>query len=159
MYKFRSMVEGCGDALHMKYTAQFMNGKAEKNSDGAFKMSDDPRITPVGRFLRKWSLDELPQLFNVAKGDMSLVGPRPDPTYAADNYAPWHHSRTKLTKPGITGLWQVEGRCLVDCDEQMRMDIRYSRTISFLKDISLIIRTFKAVFFTSRRLLKKETGA
>ena len=145
MFKFRSMTQGCSDAVHAQYIKEFMNGSADKNSDGAFKLENDSRITLIGGFLRKWSLDELPQLFNVLFGDMSLVGPRPDPCYAADHYEPWHHRRTMNTKPGITGLWQVEGRCLVDCNDMMRLDIRYSQSISILRDLTLIMRTFKAV--------------
>jgi lipopolysaccharide/colanic/teichoic acid biosynthesis glycosyltransferase len=145
MYKFRSMAANSNDALHVTYLKEFMNGTAEKNADGAFKLKDDPRITPVGNFIRKWSLDELPQLFNVLQGDMSLVGPRPDPWYAGAEYAPWHHLRTRMTKPGLTGLWQVEGRCLVSFAEMVRMDIRYGQSLSFIRDLILISRTFKAV--------------
>lgn len=145
MYKFRSMAANGNDALHANYLKDFMNGTAKKNDDGAFKLKDDPRVTPVGKFIRKWSLDELPQLFNILKGEMSLVGPRPDPWYAGAEYAPWHHLRTRLTKPGLTGLWQVEGRCLVSFAEMVRMDIRYSQSFSLIKDLKLIFRTFKAV--------------
>jgi lipopolysaccharide/colanic/teichoic acid biosynthesis glycosyltransferase len=145
MYKFRSMIANGSEALHVAYLKEFMNGTAEKNDDGAFKLKDDPRVTPVGKFIRKWSLDELPQLFNILKGEMSLVGPRPDPWYAGAEYALWHHLRTRMTKPGLTGLWQVEGRCLVGFAEMVRMDIRYAQTLSFIKDLKLIFRTFNAV--------------
>jgi lipopolysaccharide/colanic/teichoic acid biosynthesis glycosyltransferase len=145
MYKFRSMVANCNDALHVTYLKEFMNGTAEKNDDGAFKLKDDPRVTAMGKFIRKWSLDELPQLFNILQGEMSLVGPRPDPWYAGAEYAPWHHLRTRMTKPGLTGLWQVEGRCQVSFAEMVRMDIQYSQTLSFINDLTLILRTFKAV--------------
>jgi lipopolysaccharide/colanic/teichoic acid biosynthesis glycosyltransferase len=146
MYKFRSMFTGVSDALHEQYTKDFMNGTAEKNEDGAFKLKDDPRLTRIGKFLRRWSLDELPQFFNVLKGKMSLVGPRPDPWYAAAHYAPWYHLRNMMTKPGITGLWQVEGRSQVTCEEMIRMDIKYGQSISFMTDLKLILRTFKTVF-------------
>jgi lipopolysaccharide/colanic/teichoic acid biosynthesis glycosyltransferase len=146
IYKFRSMYTGVSDALHEQYTKEFMNGTAEKNDDGAFKLKDDPRLTYFGKFLRRWSLDELPQLFNVLNGKMSLVGPRPDPWYAAAHYAPWYHLRTMMTKPGITGLWQVEGRSQVTCEEMIRMDIQYGQSISFMTDLKLMLRTFKTVF-------------
>lgn len=145
MYKFRSMVASSNDVLHVTYLKEFMNGTAEKNNDGAFKLKDDPRVTAVGKFIRKWSIDELPQLFNILQGEMSLVGPRPDPWYAGAEYAPWHHLRTRMTKPGLTGLWQVEGRCLVSFAEMVRMDIRYSQSLSFIKDLMLILRTCNAV--------------
>lgn len=145
MYKFRSMVANGSEAAHVTYVKDFMNGTAPKNDAGVFKLKDDPRITPLGKFIRKWSIDELPQLFNVLKGEMSLVGPRPDPWYAGVEYAPWHHLRTRMTKPGLTGLWQVEGRCQVSFAEMVRMDIRYGQSLSFMKDLMLISRTFKAV--------------
>jgi lipopolysaccharide/colanic/teichoic acid biosynthesis glycosyltransferase len=145
MHKFRSMISGCSETMHIQYVKEFMIGKAQKNSDGIFKLKDDPRVTTVGSFIRKWSLDELPQFFNVLKGEMSLVGPRPDPDYAANDYAHWHYLRTMTTKPGITGLWQVEGRCQVDFEDMIRMDIRYGRSISLITDMKLILRTFKAV--------------
>ncbi len=139
------MASGCNEARHAEYLKEFFNGTAARNSDGVFKLKDDPRVTPLGSVLRKWSLDELPQFFNVLTGDMSLVGPRPDPCYAAAHYVNWHHQRTLTAKPGITGLWQVEGRCQVTGDEMIRMDIRYCRSMSFITDLKLILRTFKAV--------------
>lgn len=145
MYKFRSMISGCGYDLHAKYTTQFIEGRAETNNDGVFKLKDDRRVTPVGKFIRKWSLDELPQFFNVLKGEMSLVGPRPYPWYARAHYSRWHRRRTIEAKPGITGLWQVEGRGRVTFEEMVRMDIRYGQSLSFMNDLKLIFRTFKVV--------------
>lgn len=145
LFKFRSMHDQCSDDLHTTYTLQFIRGIARRNNHGGFKLAGDPRVTPIGALIRKWSLDELPQFFNVLRGDMSLVGPRPDPIYAAAGYAPWYHLRTLYTKPGMTGLWQVEGRSRVDYIEMIRMDIRYSRSISFFSDLVLLLRTFKAV--------------
>jgi len=124
---------------------EFIKGKAQKNGDGAFKIKDDPRVTLFGRFLRKWSLDELPQFFNVLKGDMSLVGPRPEPYYAITNYPYWYHRRTMDVKPGITGLWQVTGRSRITYEEMVRMDIRYFQTLSLWNDLKIIFRTFVAV--------------
>ena len=145
MYKFRSMISESGNELHEEYTHQFIEGRAETNNDGIFKLKDDPRVTPVGKFIRKWSLDELPQFFNVLKGEMSLVGPRPYPWYAGAHYSRWHRCRTMQAKPGITGLWQVEGRGRVTFEEMVRMDIRYGESLSFLNDLKLIFRTFKVV--------------
>lgn len=145
MYKFRSMEPDVGDELHATYISKFVNGGIEKNSDGLFKLKDDPRVTPVGRFLRKWSLDELPQLFNVLKGDMSLVGPRPEPCYVGAHYSPWQYSRNMEAKPGLTGQWQVEARGRVSFENMIRMDINYCRSLSFIYDMKLIFCTFKAV--------------
>lgn len=110
-----------------------------------FKISDDPRVTRVGRFLRKTSLDELPQLLNVIKGDMSLVGPRPT-SFAASTYSLWHTERLEVT-PGITGLWQVSGRSDLEFDERLRLDIEYIRRRSLWFDFVLIVRTIGAVVF------------
>jgi lipopolysaccharide/colanic/teichoic acid biosynthesis glycosyltransferase len=112
-----------------------------------FKIATDPRVTRVGGFLRKSSLDELPQIFNVLKGDMSLVGPRPT-SFAADTYRLWHTARLEV-QPGITGLWQVSGRNELDFDERLRLDIAYIRDRSFALDCRILLRTFGAV--VSRR--------
>jgi lipopolysaccharide/colanic/teichoic acid biosynthesis glycosyltransferase len=106
---------------------------------------NDSRITPFGAFIRKTSLDELPQLINVLLGDMSLVGPRPPIPYEVDRYTPWHLERLIACKPGITGLWQVEGRSRVSFNEMVRMDIRYAREFSLWFDIKLLIRTIGVV--------------
>jgi lipopolysaccharide/colanic/teichoic acid biosynthesis glycosyltransferase len=109
-----------------------------------FKIPDDPRITRVGRFLRATSLDELPQLFNVLRGDMSLVGPRPT-SFEATRYDLWHTQRLEV-RPGITGLWQVEGRNVTTFDERLRLDVQYIRRRSLLFDLELLARTVVAVF-------------
>jgi lipopolysaccharide/colanic/teichoic acid biosynthesis glycosyltransferase len=149
MYKFRSMTAGASDSIHQQYVRKLINGNADLNHEGCYKLADDPRLTTVGRFIRKWSLDELPQLFNVIKGDMSLVGPRPDPWYAKDDYLPWYYDRALRIKPGITGLWQVEGRSRVSYENMVRMDIRYLKRRSLVSDLWIFLRTFRAVFSRS----------
>jgi len=103
------------------------------------------RITPIGHFLRKTSLDELPQLWNVLTGDMSLVGPRPPLPYEVEQYKPWHCRRVVDAKPGITGLWQVTGRSRTTFDEMVRLDLRYARTRSLWTDIKILLQTPAAV--------------
>ena len=114
-----------------------------------FKIPDDPRVTRVGRFLRATSLDELPQIFNVLRGDMSLVGPRPT-SFPASRYDLWHTSRLDVP-PGITGLWQLEGRNVSSFDQRLRLDVQYIRRRSLLYDLSLMARTVLAVFRRSGR--------
>jgi lipopolysaccharide/colanic/teichoic acid biosynthesis glycosyltransferase len=109
-----------------------------------FKIIDDPRITRVGRFLRRTSLDELPQLLNVIKGDMSLVGPRPT-SFTPDTYSLWHTERLEVP-PGITGLWQVRGRNATTFDERLRLDIEYMREMSFWLDLKILFLTITSVF-------------
>ena len=108
-------------------------------------MKEDPRVTWIGRLIRKTSIDELPQLINVLKGEMSLVGPRPPLPYEADNYQFWHLRRILEAKPGITGLWQVEGRSRTTFDEMVRLDIRYIQNCSLLLDLKILIKTLKVV--------------
>ena len=108
--------------------------------------SHRPRFTVVHRLIRNTSIDELPQLFNVLKGDMSLVGPRPPIPYEAVQYQPWHMRRILSVQPGITGLWQVEGRSRVTFDEMVRMDLRYIRNGSLAMDLKILVRTFAVVF-------------
>lgn len=137
IYKFRTM---CTDA-EQKQAAL----KAMSEQDGpAFKLKNDPRVFPVGRLLRKTSIDELPQLFNVLKGDMTLVGPRPLPVHEADACIQWQQRRHDVT-PGLTCTWQVEGRSRVKFEEWMRMDMRYARRRSIFKDLSLVFKTVPAV--------------
>ena len=109
------------------------------------KLESDPRITSVGRVIRKTSIDELPQLFSVLKGDMSLVGPRPPLPYEAEVYEPWHLRRVLEVKPGITGLWQVGGRGMVSFDDMVRMDLRYIREWSLALDLKILIKTVLVV--------------
>lgn len=140
MFKLRTMVR---DAEARKAELAHMNLLSYPD----FKIVDDPRITRVGRFLRKTSLDELPQFLNVLLGDMSLVGPRPT-SFSADTYRLWHTARLDV-KPGITGLWQVSGRNELDFNERLRLDIAYIQNRSVLFDIKILFRTFGAV--VSRR--------
>lgn len=138
LYKFRTMVVDA-EALKEQLRAQNMHGPDSPD----FKLADDPRITRVGRFLRKTSLDELPNLWNVVKGDMALVGPRPT-SFDAGTYRMAHLPRLAM-KPGLTGLWQVSGRANVDFDERSELDIRYIRSLSARGDAELVLRTIKAV--------------
>jgi lipopolysaccharide/colanic/teichoic acid biosynthesis glycosyltransferase len=117
-------------------------------SGALFKMRDDPRMTPVGRFLRRYSLDELPQLINVLRGEMSLVGPRPLPQRDFDMLEPWHKKRY-LVLPGVTGLWQVSGRSELDFDDLVRLDFLYLERWSVFLDLTILVKTLPAVL--SRR--------
>jgi lipopolysaccharide/colanic/teichoic acid biosynthesis glycosyltransferase len=148
--KFRSMYVGNDASIHQEYTKNLISGKAQRhpcegNIEGVFKLTGDSRITSVGAFLRKTSLDELPQFYNVLKGEMSLVGPRPPIPYEVENYDVWHRRRLLEAKPGITGLWQVSGRSRVTFDEMVRLDLRYARTWSPWMDIKILLRTPRAV--------------
>jgi lipopolysaccharide/colanic/teichoic acid biosynthesis glycosyltransferase len=141
-YKFRSMVRNADQALHQAYIREFTEERLDTGQ--TVKLIEDPRITRVGRLLRKTSLDELPQLFNVLKGEMSLVGPRPVPLYEAAAYQDWHRERLAAL-PGITGLWQVEGRGRTSFSEMVQLDIEYVRNQSLLLDIKLLLFTIPAV--------------
>jgi lipopolysaccharide/colanic/teichoic acid biosynthesis glycosyltransferase len=121
------------------------DGKAESGDKKVYKMTNDPRVTRVGRILRKTSLDELPQFFNVLSGKMSLVGPRPPLAYECQEYDIWHRRRVLEVKPGITGLWQVKGRSRVRFDEMVRLDLQYVNTWSLWLDIRILIKTPVAV--------------
>jgi lipopolysaccharide/colanic/teichoic acid biosynthesis glycosyltransferase len=145
-YKFRSMVQDADPSVHQAFTKAFIEGRLEPSDVGGakFKLMDDPRVTRVGRVLRKISLDELPQLANVLKGDMSLVGPRPDVLYAVEEYAPWHLERLAAL-PGITGLWQTNGRCDVAFEDMVRMDIEYIRNQSLWLDLKILFLTIPVV--------------
>jgi exopolysaccharide biosynthesis polyprenyl glycosylphosphotransferase len=143
--KFRSMYINNDASAHKEYVKKMISGSAEKQEAGSgtkvFKIANDPRITPVGRFIRKTSLDELPQFFNVLRGDMSLVGPRPPVPYEYECYDIWHRKRVFEVKPGITGLWQVTGRSRTNFDDMVRLDLKYVRTWSFWLDIKILLRT------------------
>lgn len=152
--KFRSMTAGNDDGIHKEYVMRLIAGKAERqpsngngkaNREGVFKLTVDPRITRVGGFLRKTSMDELPQFFNVLRGEMSLVGPRPPVPYEVEAYDFWHRRRLLEVKPGITGLWQISGRSRVTFDEMVRLDLRYARSWSPWMDIKILFRTPRAV--------------
>jgi lipopolysaccharide/colanic/teichoic acid biosynthesis glycosyltransferase len=152
--KFRSMAANSDPAIHKKYVEDLIQKRiGDKEQEGksgpVYKLTNDPRITPLGRFLRKTSLDELPQLFNVLKGDMSLVGPRPPIPYEVAAYRSWHRRRIIEVKPGITGLWQVHGRSRTTFDEMVRLDLQYISTQSLWLDIKLILQTPLAVLIGS----------
>jgi lipopolysaccharide/colanic/teichoic acid biosynthesis glycosyltransferase len=141
-YKFRSMYFKSASSIHETYAKQFISGEAKsENSSGLYKMSNDRRITPLGRVLRKTSFDELPQLFNVLRGDMSLVGPRPPIPYELEVYSPWHRRRLLEAKPGITGLWQVNGRSKTVFNDMVRLDLRYAANRSLWLDIAILAKT------------------
>ena len=146
--KFRSMVIDCDSSLHERYIEGFIGGKSPGRSKGGkpiFKIVEDPRVTPLGRILRKTSLDELPQLLNVLRGEMSLVGPRPPIPYELKRYDLWHRRRILEVKPGITGFWQVRGRSRTTFDEMVRMDLHYARNWSVWLDLRLLLETPLAV--------------
>ena len=147
--KFRSMCVNNDPTIHKKYICKLIKCKdnlpGTNGGNQVFKITDDPRITPIGRILRKTSLDELPQLLNVLKGDMSLVGPRPPIPYELENYDIWHRNRILEMKPGLTGLWQVYGRSRTTFDEMVRFDIRYTNEWSLWLDIKLLLHTPWAV--------------
>lgn len=149
--KFRSMYTNNNDEIHQNYVKKLIQGKNQEinngnNEEPFFKIKYDPRITLIGRILRKTSIDELPQLINVLKGEMSLVGPRPPIDYEVKEYKNWHYRRILDVKPGITGLWQVSGRSRTTFNEMVRLDIQYSQNWSLLMDFKILIKTVKTVF-------------
>ncbi len=137
MYKFRSMVTGAEER-------QKLLEKYNEVAGPLFKIRDDPRVTPVGKLIRKYSLDEIPQLFNVLKGDMSLVGPRPGLLKEIENYEEWHKKRLK-TKQGLTGLWQVSGRSNLSFDDMVKLDLEYIDKSSLFTDFKILLKTAWAV--------------
>ena len=142
--KFRSMYVNNDATIHKDFVTDFIKGNIKESADGqkpVFKIQNDPRITPIGRFLRKTSLDEIPQFINVLMGDMSLVGPRPSIPYEVEQYDLWHRRRVLEVKPGITGLWQVEGRSSLTFDNMVRLDLQYIKRCSFFLDMKLLIKT------------------
>ncbi len=148
--KFRSMHIGNDSNVHKEYVTKLIAGQAERkpskgNGAGVYKLTNDNRISRVGAILRRTSLDELPQFLNVLKGDMSLVGPRPAIPYEVAAYQTWHRRRLLEVKPGITGLWQVNGRSRVKFDDMVRLDLQYSRNWSPWMDIKILLRTPGAV--------------
>lgn len=152
-YKFRSMRKDAGTDLHRQFVEAYIAGDSDKMAEvqpdksepQALKLKADPRITRIGHFLRKSSLDELPQLWNVLLGDMSLVGPRPAIPYEVEQYQPWHRQRF-ATMPGITGPWQVSGRSSVTFDDMVRLDVEYTQTQSFWLDLKLLLWTIPSAF-------------
>jgi lipopolysaccharide/colanic/teichoic acid biosynthesis glycosyltransferase len=147
--KFRSMRQNCDSKIHQEYVSRFIAGQVTPgNANGAaptFKIQKDPRVTSVGRILRKTSLDELPQFWNVLIGEMSLVGPRPPLEYEFKAYDVWHRRRVLEIKPGITGLWQVQGRSRTHFDDMVRLDLKYARAWSIWLDMEILLRTPAAV--------------
>ena len=146
MYKFRSMKIDNGCDVHKNYVTKLIKGeiRGEGNEGQVFKITDDPRITFVGKLLRKFSLDELPQLINVLKGDMSLVGPRPCLPYEFEVYKDWHKKRLSI-RPGISGLWQIAGRSAVTFEDMVMLDLYYIYNRSVLMDMNVLYETFFAV--------------
>jgi lipopolysaccharide/colanic/teichoic acid biosynthesis glycosyltransferase len=147
MWKFRTMKVNCDSSNHKQYITRLINGAAENGE--AFgkpmtKLDDDPRIIPFGKILRKTCLDELPQLINVIRGEMSLVGPRPAIDYEVQVYSAWHYRRLD-TIPGVTGLWQVNGKNLLTFNQMVRLDIKYLKEQSFWLDVSILLKTPFAV--------------
>jgi exopolysaccharide biosynthesis polyprenyl glycosylphosphotransferase len=146
--KFRSMYVNNDPKIHQEFVARFIAG--ESNGTGAasaapvFKLTNDPRVTKLGRLLRATSIDELPQLFNVLAGQMALVGPRPPLPYEYNRYNAWHRRRNDV-KPGITGLWQVTGRSRTTFDEMVRLDLKYAREWSVWTDLKILLQTPRAV--------------
>jgi exopolysaccharide biosynthesis polyprenyl glycosylphosphotransferase len=147
--KFRSMRTDSDPKIHQRYVEQFIAGQVDGNSSQAarpiFKIQKDPRVTSIGRFIRKTSLDELPQFWNVLCGDMSLVGPRPAIAYEFRAYEAWHRRRVLEIKPGITGLWQVTGRSRTRFDDMVRLDLKYARAWSIWLDLKILAQTPAAV--------------
>ena len=145
-YKFRTMKTNNDPVKHKEYITKFITEqKSATTAPGVFKLVNDPRITTVGDFLRRTSLDELPQLINMLKGDMSLVGPRPPIPYECDLYDIWHRRRLLSCKPGITGLWQILGRSRTTFDEMVRLDLHYIREWNLLLDLKILFMTPKVV--------------
>jgi len=148
--KFRSMHIDNDPSVHQEYVTKLIAGQAEREAprgkgEGVYKLTNDRRVTRVGKLFRRTSLDELPQLLNVLKGEMSLVGPRPPIPYELAAYQTWHRRRMLEVKPGITGLWQVNGRNRVKFDEMVRLDLHYARSWSPWMDIDILMRTPRAV--------------
>jgi lipopolysaccharide/colanic/teichoic acid biosynthesis glycosyltransferase len=143
LYKFRSMRVDADPRGHQEYVTALIKGKTanpEGGRENLYKLAVDNRITPVGRWIRRWSLDELPQLFNVVKGDMTLVGPRPAIPYEVSEYPNWYRERFSV-KPGLTGYWQVSGRSERTYEEMVRLDIEYAERRSLGLDLLILLKT------------------
>ena len=159
MYKFRTMKTNSSSDLHQHFIKAYIEGdeemmqsinKKKADAKGMFKLNSDPRITKLGRFLRKTSLDELPQFWNVLKGEMTIVGPRPPLPYEVALYRPYHFKRLN-TKQGITGYWQVNGRNSTTFEEMVKLDDEYIKKQSFFLDLKILFMTFAEMF------IKQET--
>jgi len=148
--KFRTMYTNNDPSIHQEYIQRFIAGQPDSENGNSgkpvvYKITNDSRVTPLGRFLRKTSLDELPQFWNVLRGEMSLVGPRPSLPYEFEIYEIWHRRRVLEVKPGITGLWQVSGRSRTCFDDMVRLDVRYSQSWSIWLDVKILLATPRAV--------------
>jgi lipopolysaccharide/colanic/teichoic acid biosynthesis glycosyltransferase len=147
--KFRTMYTDNDPKIHEEYCQRFIAGRADGESASGkppvYKITNDPRVTSIGKFLRKTSLDEVPQFWNVLSGKMSLVGPRPPVPYEYAVYDVWHRRRVLEVKPGVTGLWQVSGRSRTSFDDMVRLDLRYSQSWSLLLDLKILVATPRAV--------------
>jgi lipopolysaccharide/colanic/teichoic acid biosynthesis glycosyltransferase len=149
MLKLRSMCNAADVGAHVDYAVAYIHGTALSQVSAGqtlYKLANDKRVTRVGRVLRKTSLDELPQLWNVVRGDMSLVGPRPALPYEVEQYEPRHRERLNV-RPGITGLWQVSGRCRTTFEEMVALDCEYIRRQSLALDLLILVKTFPVVVF------------
>ena len=143
--KFRSMYVASDSTPHREYVAAFIKGQAQQQTDvPLYKLGNDRRITPAGHWLRRTSLDELPQLWNVLRGEMSLVGPRPPIPYELEHYGPEQFGRLAV-KPGLTGLWQVSGRSRTTFEQMVALDLDYIRRQSFMLDLAILLRTIPTV--------------
>jgi lipopolysaccharide/colanic/teichoic acid biosynthesis glycosyltransferase len=144
MLKFRSMTTGASDAIHRDYVSRMLTGDGPvETTNGLYKLDGDPRITPLGGWLRRTSLDELPQLVNIVRGEMSLVGPRPVLAWEAELFSPEARARFQ-TRPGLTGLWQVSGRNTLTMPQALALDVEYVRRQSLWLDLSILARTVPA---------------
>ncbi|MFW5952022.1 MAG: sugar transferase [Gemmatimonadota bacterium] len=148
MNKFRTMREGTSEARHREYVSGLVNGDREQGHEGVYKLTDDDRVTRVGRLLRRTSLDELPQLINVLRGEMSLVGPRPAIAYEVELYEDWQRARLD-SRPGLTGLWQVSGRNRLTYRRMCELDVRYIREWSLKTDLLILLKTVPVVLTNS----------
>jgi len=150
IYKFRTMYHNEDAQIHKNFITDFIiNGvpsnQEARDTDGVYKLKDDPRVTPLGRLLRRTSLDEIVQFVNVLKGDMSLVGPRPPIPYEVELYDLWHRRRFLTVKPGITGLWQIYARNITSFNDMVRLDLIYANNRSLVLDLKILMKTFGAV--------------
>ncbi len=153
LYKFRTMRPDNDDSIHREFARSFIQGRMSNSSldekaPSVYKLTNDPRVTAVGNFLRKTSLDELPQFINILRGEMTIVGPRPPLQYELEHYEDWHKLRLEV-KPGLTGLWQVSGRSSVTFNEMVKLDLYYIEHWSLLLDLKIMLRTIPVMLFGS----------
>ena len=153
LHKFRTMRQGADDSIHREFARSFIEGRMSNSSldekaPSVYKLTNDPRVTSVGNFLRKTSLDELPQFINILKGEMTIVGPRPPLQYELEYYEEWHKLRLEV-KPGLTGLWQVSGRSSVPFNEMVKLDLYYIEHWTLLLDFKIMLRTIPVMLFGS----------